>query len=584
MKLFIILISSISLCHQLLVVVESLAFSTNKANYGYSNKKAVSPLTADDDVVVESNRVFVAGISQTCSEETIRSTFSEFGTIENILIIGQDDAERKNKRKPYCFVTFDDLSSAQRAVASSVPSSPPSNNHNNNNNSVYTQIQYSKPIDSRRRSNQSRVEEAGKQSQIEAYTTETNLIVQVQSTHVDRMVDYLHRWSDDIIAQEKSGKNFCKVLGSASAISRNVSLLYLSCGNPIDLGRILGVDPLLARAINKSYIVQPGLLRGNLSTEQGCSDFAKMLFGKVSSQTNNGLNDDDDDEEPVVCRMQVFPPKYQSRLLQLVYDLVQETDEQSRKFTISPIGFSYMISVVEAYQYKGKGWEERQHDDNSKLYMVGISPASMDLDVVDTNNIIAGESSGDDVSRAYYKLKEAIGMYEAIHGALPQDLHGSLALDCGSAPGGWTKYLIEHFGCKQVYSIDPGNLSPSVMKLKETMHMQMKIQDALPKLLEDEAVASAGGGVKLWVSDMCLHNMAEQVELLLLAKEEGVLTPNALFVLTLKCVVGHSKLAYDAQVKKVVDKFCMDANLDCVETFHLFSNRSGERTVIGYIK
>jgi len=53
---------------------------------------------------------------------------------------------------------------------------------------------------------------------------------------------------------------------------------------------------------------------------------------------------------------------------------------------------------------------------------------------------------------------------------------------------------------------------------------------------------------------------------------------------TLKCVVGHSKLAYDAQVKKVVDKFFMDANLDCVETFHLFSNRSGERTVIGYIK
>eukprot|EP00985_Skeletonema_marinoi_P000891 scaffold363_cov216-Skeletonema_marinoi.AAC.5 len=580
-----LLISSLLCCHQLLVVVQSLAFSTNKANY--SNKKVASPLTADDydDVVVKSNRVFVAGISQTCSEETIHSTFSVFGTIADILIIGQDDAERKNKRKPYCFVTFDDLSSAQRAVASSssssVPSSPPSND-DNNNNSVYTQIQYSKPIDSRRRSNQSRVEEAGKQSQIEAYTTETNLIVQVQSTHVDRMVDYLHRWND----KEKGEQNyFCKVLGSASAISRNVSLLYLSCGNPIDLGRILGVDPLLARAINKSYIVQPGLLRGNLSTEQGCSDFAKMLFGKVSSQTNNGLNDaNDEEEEPVVCRMQVFPPKYQSRLLQLVYDLVQEIDEESRQFTISPKRFTHMLSVVEAYQYKGKGWEERQHDDNSKLYMVGISPASMDLDVVDTNNIITGGSSGDDVSRAYYKLKEAIGMYEAIHGALPQDLHGSLALDCGSAPGGWTKYLIEHFGCKQVYSIDPGELSPSVMKLKETVHMQMKIQYALPKLLEDEAVASDGGGVKLWVSDMCLHNMAEQVELLLLAKEEGVLAPNAFFVLTLKCVVGHSKLAYDAQVKKVVDKFFMDANLDCVETFHLFSNRSGERTVIGYIK
>lgn len=555
MKLFIIVISSL-LCHQLLVV-ESLAFSTNKAN---SNKNNVA------DVVVESNRVFVAGISPTCSEETIRSTFSQFGSVEDILIIGQDDAERKNKRNPFCFVTFDDLSSAQRALAA--PKPPPSN-------SVYTQIQYSKPIDSRRRSNQSRVKEAGKQSQIEAYGEETNLIVQAQSTHVDRMVEYLHRWND---SAEKKGENFCRVLGSTSSISRNVSLLYLSCGNPIDLARILCMDPLLARAINKSYIVQPGLLQGNLSTEQGCSDFAKLLFDKVS-QTNE-LSDDE--EEPVVCRMQVFPPKHQSRLLQLVHTLVQATDKESRQFAIAPKGFTSMVSVVEVYQYKGKGWEERQHDENSKLYMLGISPASMDLDVVDTNNIIANDSTGDDVSRAYYKLKEAIGTYEASCGALPQDLYGSLALDCGSAPGGWTKYLIEHFGCKKVYSIDPGKLSPSVLKLKETIHMQIKIQDALPKLLEDEAVAAAGG-VKLWVSDMCLHNMAEQVELLLLAKEEGVLAPNAFFVLTLKCVVGHSKLAYDAQVKKVVDKFCADANVDGVETFHLFSNRSGERTVIGYI-
>mmetsp|Transcript_39305 Transcript_39305/g.82194 ORF Transcript_39305/g.82194 Transcript_39305/m.82194 type:complete len:110 (-) Transcript_39305:151-480(-) len=98
---------------------------------------------------------------------------------------------------------------------------------------------------------------------------------------------------------------------------------------------------------------------------------------------------------------------------------------------------------------------------------------------------------------------------------------------------------------------------------------------------------AAAGQVKLWVSDMCLHDMGEQVDLLLLAKKEGLLAPNAFFVLMLKCVLGHSKLAYDAQVEEVVDKNGLRApenGVEGLEIFHLFSNRSGERTVIGYIR
>eukprot|EP00978_Attheya_sp_CCMP212_P048860 scaffold585624_cov59-Attheya_sp.AAC.2 len=282
-------------------------------------------------------------------------------------------------------------------------------------------------------------------------------------------------------------------------------------------------------------------------------------------------------------RIQVFPPKHQSRLLQSFDGIINEDDDSQQLFTISPKGFSHMISVVEVYQYKGRGWEERQLQEDNRLYMVGISTASLELDVVDTNNnIIADDSSGDDVSRAYYKLKEATETYEASRGILDQDLYKSIALDCGSAPGGWTKYLIEHFHCPTVYSIDPGSLAPSVSTLKETRHMQMKIQDALPILLEDEGTT---GQVKIWVSDMCLHDMGEQVDHLLLAKKKGLLAPNAFFVLTLKCVVGHSKSAFDSQVEKVVDKLrsTSSANVVGVETFHLFSNRSGERTVIGYI-
>ena len=116
--------------------------------------------------------------------------------------------------------------------------------------------------------------------------------------------------------------------------------------------------------------------------------------------------------------------------------------------------------------------------------------------------------------------------------------------------------------------------------MKETHHVQTKIQDAVPLLLKEDVGAAR---VKIWVSDMCLHNMEAQVDLLLMAKESGLLASNAFFVLTLKCIVGHSKSAYDAQVKKTVDKLCDSSKVENVETFHLFSNRSGERTIMGYI-
>eukprot|EP00579_Thalassiosira_antarctica_P014077 CAMPEP_0201943910 /NCGR_PEP_ID=MMETSP0903-20130614/52086_1 /ASSEMBLY_ACC=CAM_ASM_000552 /TAXON_ID=420261 /ORGANISM="Thalassiosira antarctica, Strain CCMP982" /LENGTH=442 /DNA_ID=CAMNT_0048486769 /DNA_START=291 /DNA_END=1619 /DNA_ORIENTATION=- len=437
--------------------------------------------------------------------------------------------------------------------------------------------------DSRRRSNQSRLEEMKRVKQIEEFGQETNLIVQVQSTHLDRLVEYLHRWNNsqnshptkrETNTDTDIDSNSCRVLGSTKANSKNVSVLFLSCDNPTSLARKLYMDPLLARAINKSYIVQPGvLLKGNLATEQGCNEFAKILFDNVS-QTH---------KEEMILRMSVFPPKQQSRLLQS-FDLIVNDDSinAARQLTIAPKGFSHMLSVVEVYQDKGRGWERRQQYANNKLYMIGVSPASLELDVVDTNNIMADDGS-DNVNRAYYKLKEAIEMYEASgsHGKLHQDFYdGSIALDCGSSPGGWTKYLIEHFGCQKVYSIDPGELAPSVLELKEASHMQMKIQDALPLLLENEA---AKGQVKIWVSDMCLHNMEDQANLLLLAKEKGLLASKTFFVLTLKCVVGRSKLSYDSQVGTVVDAFCASANIDSLEIFHLFSNRSGERTVIGCI-
>jgi len=598
-------------CYQL---AESFATQTTQTSQ-------TSTKINDDDT--SNTRVFVAGISHTCTEQAIRSTLSKFGSINEVTIVGQaNDTNACSKRKafsPYAFVTFDSSSSAKLAIDAPKPSPPQTDNLNNNNTTseaaFYKEIQAARSIKSRKRSNAARLREEEILSKVTIFGKEANCIIQVQLTHLDRLVDYLNRnynfeenSSDD---EKKNDDTSCKVVGTANSASKNISLLFLSCTNPSTLTRTLITDPILVRAINKSYIVTPGqLVEGNLATEDGCDEFAKSVYESISKQQEEG----NVESSNVSLRLKIFPPKYQSKLLKSFDTLIEQAEKKSStssststsssSINIDPKDFTHMLSIVEIYQYKGRGWENNDVKSNN-LYMWGLSEASLNEDVVDANNLIAldgnlvvdsnndgndEDGSSDDgeveVGRAYYKLKEAIETYKSSNNneggrnKIHSDLYDEsvVALDCGSAPGGWTKYLIEHFNCKTVYSIDPGKLAKSVSKLDETKHIQMKIQDAIPLLLKDNTQ------VKIWVSDMCLHNMESQVDLLLMAKDSGLLSSDCFVVLTLKCIVGHSKSAYDAQVKKVVDKLCDKASMESVEIFHLFSNRSGERTVMGYLK
>lgn len=170
--------------------------------------------------------------------------------------------------------------------------------------------------------------------------------------------------------------------------------------------------------------------------------------------------------------------------------------------------------------------------------------------------------------RAYYKLQEA---FERFSGDTDSLLRNKVALDCGAAPGGWTQYLMEQ-GCRNVYSVDPGDLLPSVLGINGVEHLQMKLQDAIPKLPPNS--------IDIFVSDMCLHEMEAQVDMLFEAKP--LLKPNVFFVVTLKCVAGHSDSSYDSQVQKVVSR--LDDVAFGVKTMHLFVNRSRERTVMGYLR
>eukprot|EP00536_Pseudo-nitzschia_multiseries_P012969 jgi/Psemu1/327037/estExt_fgenesh1_pg.C_5270002 len=154
---------------------------------------------------------------------------------------------------------------------------------------------------------------------------------------------------------------------------------------------------------------------------------------------------------------------------------------------------------------------------------------------------------------------------------------------------------------------DNNNDSPSPPPV--VRHVVSTIQAALPSLVSDLAAATAietetetatetppttsasatttttttttKRVLDVWVSDMCVKDVRGQIDALLAARDACVVGPGTFFVLTLKCVVGYSAKAFEYQTNEQVAR--LSGISRDVQVVHLFSNRSSERTVIGYL-
>ncbi|MFZ5446901.1 MAG: SAM-dependent methyltransferase [Myxococcota bacterium] len=80
--------------------------------------------------------------------------------------------------------------------------------------------------------------------------------------------------------------------------------------------------------------------------------------------------------------------------------------------------------------------------------------------------------TGEAPSRAAMKLDEALEWYGVSPG------RGDLCVDLGSAPGGWTRRLAERGA--RVWSVDPANLAPDVLKLPRVKHFKESAFDFVP--------------------------------------------------------------------------------------------------------
>ena len=226
---------------------------------------------------------------------------------------------------------------------------------------------------------------------------------------------------------------------------------------------------------------------------------------------------------------------------------------------------------------------------NSNLKAIGSSTTPED------GNAEGGEDEKS-ISRAYWKLQEAWGRYKYDAPDLSEDVRNDRepmwALDCGAAPGGWTKFLFRPGIVDRIYAVDPGKLSPLVVPgLDEAnqspslivRYVDTTIQKALPGLASElrDSKHRKNPFLDIWVSDMCVKDMEGQIDCFLQARSEGVVGPGTFFVLTLKCMLGYSATAFDQQTGKQVKR--LEGISKDVHVVHLFSNRSSERTVIGYL-
>ncbi len=514
---------------------------------------------------LNSNRVFVAGLPSQCSKELLHESFCKFGAIQDISIIGMEDTNgggtRRSKRKPYAFVTFDSYQSADHAIQYFQASpdgvgSEDSDGVSNKNSSIslFSEVKQANPIDTskRKRSNYSRKKEEDERWKMIEIFKETNLILQVQSSHLHRLKEYIE--TTGCIDDGKDSPLTFKVEGSSDAVTKNMSLLFLSTPRPIELAKTLCRNEILARALKKAYVVKQGAIEANLADADGCERAVLDALGKIHDSGDKSF------------RIHSFPPSRQSQILKAM-----EKNEQAKTIQLNPKKFSDILSIVQVYTFKGRG---QQNTRSHALVMTGSSPSFVINDDGPTSKDGSVENDSA-VSRAYYKLKEAIDRYTKDYKSFDCGIfQGTVALDCGAAPGGWTKYLADELKCSNVYSVDPGELE---IQQNGITHMQMKIQDAIPLLTAKDSK------VKIYVSDMCLHTMETQMDYLLEAKAQGILEQNSFFVLTLKCKIGYSKDSFDQQVSNALDILSQKANVSDTAVYHLFSNRKGERTVMGFI-
>ena len=445
--------------------------------------------------------------------------------------------------------------------------------------------------------------------------SQTNLVLQINRSHLERMVEFLNAHSTTI---DDKKKTLTILTTKKSTASKSCSLIFLHATNAkSSMEHLLNRYKFILLGLNKIYIMneQRSLIRGYVAPikesdvmaehKSGYDDTAQsishhiynMLLKLKQRNDNNSIptskNDNNgtatkkakhNEKDAIKVKLDVYPASLQSLVVSNITALLDGHDIPESVLDVSPSNQTHNLSIVQIDTAEEINNNKSTNDGKigNGTFLIGI--ASCEQTVSPISNPI---NNPDDICRAYYKLSEVFERYQP-NGFQLKDRKGGtnsqrpiIAVDCGSAPGGWTKYIIEQTECEEVYSIDPGELAESISSMPNVHHMKMTAEKAIPILRDN--LSQSNASIALWVSDMCVHEIPKQVNMFLRAYEAKLFEPDAAFVLTIKCNVGHAKEQFDQLAEEQADRLRNHGAYD-MQMMHLFSNRIGERTIVGFIK
>eukprot|EP00980_Cylindrotheca_fusiformis_P005012 scaffold1062_cov130-Cylindrotheca_fusiformis.AAC.18 len=474
-----------------------------------------------EKVYAKGTRLFLSEVNQDLGAEKLsrelEALFGKYGNVREVFV-------PTRTTKAYAFVRLESSEEARHALSISTP------------NALFKRIKPAKDVAPRNkkrdRLKQTALEDLWERKEL---SSSSNVICQVHQSHFERLTTFLR--------QEAESLDFSVVGVMPKTSSRTVSFIFVFAPDRPEFCAWVQSLWFVRSNVHRLFLVDGAPVEGGLETNVSpsiCEAISKL------------------DEASI--RLQVFPPQLSSQLLDLLETQLDDLATPG-SVVLTPKTSTHVLGVVRLVE----AVSEAHHG----LYVIGLwESMSTPLPSPPLKPVNSFDSS---ICRAYWKLQEAFERYRF---ELPEASTSLTSLDCGASPGGWTQFLERNLRCQKIYSIDPGVLHSSVLDLDNVIHMQLTIQKALPKLREEDAK------IDVWVSDMCVKDMEQQVDWLLKAQEMGVLGPGAFFVLTLKCILGHSTKTFDSLVEQQVTRLQPLAR--DLHTMHLFSNRYSERTILGY--
>mmetsp|Transcript_15972 Transcript_15972/g.34725 ORF Transcript_15972/g.34725 Transcript_15972/m.34725 type:complete len:502 (-) Transcript_15972:157-1662(-) len=492
--------------------------------------------------------VFVGGLTPNCvkSPDLLESAFARYGQVEQISI-------KKKNAMPYAFVTFSSIDSASRVVEELSETDGEMEKYRH-----LFRVLEPAHLSERPRRKQDVEKEKAEVARLVDLARRCNVIVQVPTTHVGRITDYVQKSSDAIgTSTSESGTTYeVRVLGSSNR--KDESLLFVHCSCPTvaqELLRSLANTAYISRIIKKTYVLGDGKRivcssDATLCTIDSVASEALELVAKSETITRNGA-----DPTAIRIRISSFPPNVAQKLI----SSIEEVDVDNT-ISLSPTKASHTLSVIELA--------------SGGAYILDLS---QDIGTDDYSWGTASTTKSDRICRAQHKIAEVFHRYRG--GMLINELQGCVAIDCGSSPGGWSLFLAEQVKCRRIHSVDPAELAQEVIDREAVSHLQMTIEKAIDTL--SQSLVDENDKIGLFVSDMCLHDMPEQVDRLLEAREKGLLCKGAYFILTLKNVRSKAKATIDQRAAEQAKR--LEPIAEEIDMLFLISNKPSERTIVGRV-